>query len=53
MPGRMGGKSKTIQNLQIQEINLDKGFALIRGSVPGPKDGYVRVTKAIKKIDKD
>jgi len=49
MPGRMGGKSKTVQNLQIQEINLEKGFALIRGSVPGPKDGYVRVTKAIKK----
>ena len=49
MPGRMGGKSKTIQNLQIQELNLEKGFALIRGSVPGPKDGYIRVSKAIKK----
>lgn len=49
MPGRMGGKTKTIQNLQIQEINLEKGFALIRGSVPGPKDGYIRVSKAIKK----
>tara|TARA_Y100001954_G_scaffold90006_1_gene98571 strand:- start:9401 stop:10078 length:678 start_codon:yes stop_codon:yes gene_type:complete len=49
MPGRMGGKTKTVQNLRIQEINLEKGFALIRGSVPGPKDGYVRVSKAIKK----
>ena len=49
MPGRMGGKTKTVQNLRIQEINLEKGFALIRGSVPGPKDGYIRVSKAIKK----
>jgi large subunit ribosomal protein L3 len=49
MPGRMGGKSQTVQNLKIHEINLDKGYILIKGSVPGAKGGFVKVSKAVKK----
>ena len=49
MPGRMGGKLQTVQNLKIHEVNLEKGYILINGSVPGPKDGFVKVSKAVKK----
>ena len=49
MPGHMGDKSKTIQNVLIQEINFEKGYMLLKGSVPGSKNGFVRITKAVKK----
>lgn len=49
MPGQMGDKQKTIQNIKVVETNLEKGYMLIRGSVPGAKNGFVRVSKAIKK----
>jgi len=49
MPGQMGNKQRTAQNLQIVELNLDKGYLLIKGSVPGSKNSYVRVSKAQKK----
>lgn len=49
MPGHMGSETVTIQNLKIVEVNEDKGYMLIKGSVPGAKNGFVRVAKAIKK----
>ncbi|MCP4912612.1 MAG: 50S ribosomal protein L3 [Oligoflexia bacterium] len=49
MPGHMGVVKKTIQNLQVVEVNQDKGYMLIKGSVPGSKNGFVRIAKAIKK----
>ena len=49
MPGHMGDKTKTVQNLQVVEVNKDKGYMLIKGSVPGSKNGFVKVSKAVKK----
>lgn len=49
MPGHMGAKSLTIQNLKIHEVNTEKGYLLIKGSVPGAKNSFVRITKSIKK----
>ena len=49
LPGHMGDLVQTVQNLMIVEVNLDKGYMLIKGSVPGSKSGFVRVSKAIKK----
>ncbi|MDD0854508.1 50S ribosomal protein L3 [Halobacteriovorax sp. GB3] len=49
MPGQMGNKKKTIQNIEVVEINADKGYMLLKGSVPGSKNGFVRIAKAIKK----
>jgi large subunit ribosomal protein L3 len=48
MPGHMGVITKTVQNLQVVELNEDQGYMLIRGSVPGSKNGFVRIAKAIK-----
>lgn len=49
LPGHMGNKKRTVQNLQVVELNLDKGHLLVRGSVPGGKNGIVRIAKAVKK----
>ena len=49
MPGHMGVDTKTIQNVTVVEVNTEKGYMLIRGSVPGAKNGFVRVAKALKK----
>ncbi|MCT4642281.1 MAG: 50S ribosomal protein L3 [Bacteriovoracaceae bacterium] len=49
MPGHMGDKTKTVQNLQIVELNEEQGYMLIKGSVPGSKNGFVRIAKAHKK----
>jgi len=49
MPGHLGVKTKTVQNLQVVEVNSEKGYMLIRGSVPGSKNSWVQVSKAVKK----
>ena len=49
MPGHMGVITKTVQNLQVVELNEEQGYMLIKGSVPGGKNGFVKIAKAIKK----
>ena len=49
MPGRMGSVTKTVQNLQVVEVDQEKGYMLIRGAVPGCKNSYVRITRSVKK----
>jgi large subunit ribosomal protein L3 len=49
MPGHMGCETKTIQNIEVVEVNQDKGYMLLKGSVPGSKNGFVRIAKALKK----
>lgn len=49
MPGHMGVDTKTVQNLQVVELNEEQGYMLIKGSIPGAKNGFVRITKALKK----
>ncbi|MFZ4712764.1 MAG: 50S ribosomal protein L3 [Bacteriovoracaceae bacterium] len=48
LPGHMGDAKVTIQNLQIVEVNQESGYLLVKGSVPGPKNGFVKVSLAIK-----
>lgn len=48
MPGRMGGETTTIQNLEIVKIDLEKNIVLIRGNVPGAKNSFVIVTNGVK-----
>ncbi len=49
MPGHMGVDTKTVQNLEIVELNQEQGYMLIKGSVPGAKNGFVKIAKALKK----
>jgi large subunit ribosomal protein L3 len=43
MPGHMGCETKTIKNLKIQELNLETGYILVKGSVPGHKNSFVKL----------
>ena len=49
MPGRMGGETKTVQNLEIVKIDLEKNVMLIKGNVPGAKNSFVVVSNGVKK----
>lgn len=39
MPGHMGVERKTIKNLEIIKFLDDEGLVLIKGALPGPKNG--------------
>lgn len=49
MPGHMGTDRKTIQNIVVVEVNPAKGYLLLKGSVPGSKEGFIKISKALKK----
>lgn len=49
LPGRMGGKTVTVQNLKLVKIDVENNILLVRGAVPGPDRGLVSVKKAVKK----
>ncbi|HEY2038310.1 MAG TPA: 50S ribosomal protein L3 [Edaphobacter sp.] len=46
MPGHMGHDQVTVRNLRIRGIDLDENLLLVEGAVPGPRDGYVLISKA-------
>lgn len=48
MPGHHGNKSATIMNLTVIEVDPAKHCLLVRGGVPGPRYGLVRIRSAIK-----
>lgn len=50
MPGQMGREQVTIQNLRVIGVDLENNLILVKGSVPGPKNGLVTVRKAVKSI---
>lgn len=48
MPGQMGNKRVTIQNLEIVRVDAENNLILVRGAVPGPKKGLVNVKATVK-----
>jgi large subunit ribosomal protein L3 len=52
MPGRMGGENKTVQNLKVVDIDPDKNVILVKGAVPGPNNGIIYISEAVKKAGK-
>ncbi|MCC5850796.1 MAG: 50S ribosomal protein L3 [Verrucomicrobia bacterium] len=49
MPGQMGNRNVTTQNIKVVQVREEDNVILVRGSVPGPNGGLVLVRKAIKK----
>ncbi|MCX5693587.1 MAG: 50S ribosomal protein L3 [Candidatus Omnitrophica bacterium] len=49
MPGHMGAEKATIQNLKVIKVDLENNLLLVEGGVPGFKNGYLVITKALKK----
>ena len=48
MPGQMGHKRITIQNLEVVRVDADKNLLLVKGAVPGPKKALVTVKETVK-----
>lgn len=48
MPGHMGVDRRTVQNLEVIQSRPEDGVLVIKGCIPGPKDSYVVVRKAVK-----
>ena len=48
LPGRMGGKRVTIQNLDIVKADMENGVLLIKGNVPGANKSYVTIKSTVK-----
>ncbi|WP_320047331.1 50S ribosomal protein L3 [uncultured Ilyobacter sp.] len=49
MAGRYGNTAVTVQNLKVVKVDVENNLLLIKGAVPGPKNGYIVVKPAIKK----
>lgn len=43
MPGQMGNVMRSIRNLKVIAVNPDTNVVLVRGAVPGAKNGLVRI----------
>jgi large subunit ribosomal protein L3 len=46
MPGHYGTDRVTVRNLRIRGIDLDENLLMVEGAVPGPRDGYVMISKS-------
>ncbi|NMB42210.1 MAG: 50S ribosomal protein L3 [Firmicutes bacterium] len=52
LPGRMGGERVTVQNLRVVKVDPNKNLLLIKGAVPGPRNGLLIVKNSIKLSEK-
>ena len=43
MPGRMGGDTVTIENLEVVRVDAERNVLLVKGNVPGARKSYVVV----------
>jgi large subunit ribosomal protein L3 len=48
MTGHMGDEVRTVQNLEIARVDAERQLLLVKGAVPGAKNGRVVVKPAIK-----
>jgi len=48
MTGHMGDVTRTVQNLEIARVDAERQLILVKGAVPGARNGQVVVSPAIK-----
>ncbi len=48
MPGRMGGKTVTVQNLAVVKVIPETNLLLVKGAIPGHDDAIVYIKQAVK-----
>ena len=48
MPGHVGSKRITIQNLEVVRIDAENNLILVKGAVPGPKKALVTLKETVK-----
>jgi large subunit ribosomal protein L3 len=48
MSGRMGGERVTVQNLEVVEADKERNLLIVKGAIPGPRNGLLIIKKARK-----
>lgn len=48
MSGQMGNKMRSVQNLEIARIDVERNLILLKGAVPGSKGGFVVIKPSVK-----
>ena len=48
MPGHMGCKKVTVQNLEVVKVDVENNVILVKGAVPGPKKCLVTLKETVK-----
>jgi len=48
MPGHMGSKRITVQNLEVVRVDVENNLLLVKGAVPGPKKSLVTIKETVK-----
>ena len=48
MPGQMGNKKVTVQNLEIVRVDVENNLLLVKGAIPGPKKAMVTIKETVK-----
>ncbi|CAM3088354.1 50S ribosomal protein L3 [Paenibacillus sediminis] len=49
LPGHMGHETITIQNLEVVKVDAERNVLLVKGSIPGPKNSFVKIKQSVKK----
>ncbi|EXX88955.1 50S ribosomal protein L3 [Paenibacillus darwinianus] len=49
LPGHMGHETITIQNLEVVRVDVERNVLLVKGSIPGPKNSFVKIKSTVKK----
>lgn len=49
MPGHMGMDTVTVQNLRVMKVDPETNMILVKGAVPGHKNGFIMINKSFKK----
>ncbi|WP_240377820.1 50S ribosomal protein L3 [Bacillus piscicola] len=52
LPGRMGGKTVTVQNIEIVKVDADRNLIIVKGNVPGPNKSILSIQSAVKTATK-
>lgn len=48
LPGHMGVEKITVQNLTIIKVDAENNIILVKGGLPGPKDGLLIIKNTVK-----
>jgi len=49
LPGHMGHETITIQKLEVVRVDAERNVLLVKGSIPGPKNSFVKIKQTVKK----
>ena len=48
MPGHMGARRVTVQNLEVVRVDVENNLLLVKGAVPGPKKSLITIKETVK-----